>query len=220
MIWVIVRGWKCENLLPRCLKSLSDQTYAKWKAIVAIDEFDGALRLGRNMSGGCFVERKGAMQSLFLTMTGYILSGAIKGDDIIVLLDADDQLVPHALDIVDCAYKIRSNIAVAYGGYINESNYKRGAYSGIYKKIEDVRTDRWKASHIKSFRAGLFTYINQSDFYDSDGNWLKTCSDLAIMFPMLELAGLDRVVVIDSTTYIYNNISPLSDHILLGDKQR
>jgi hypothetical protein len=50
-------------------------------------------------------------------------------------------------------------------------------------------------------------------------NWLETCSDLAMMFPLLEMAGHDRIKYIQQEIYEYNDENPVNDHKLRGAQQ-
>ncbi|MGO9083349.1 MAG: hypothetical protein ACLQDY_30720 [Streptosporangiaceae bacterium] len=58
----------------------------------------------------------------------------------------------------------------------------------------------------------------------ADGSWLKTCYDLAITIPALEMAA-GRYLLLPDVLYIYTRDNPLSDcyingHIIKGDKAR
>ena len=64
----------------------------------------------------------------------------------------------------------------------------------------------------------LYARINQKDFCNSSGNFWSTCSDLALMFPMLEMAG-DRQEAISDPIYRYNYNIPTNDAVLRRDEQ-
>ena len=53
--------------------------------------------------------------------------------------------------------------------------------------------------------------INIEDMLDDDGEFYKMTCDLAIMFPMLEMAGENSKYIKD-ILYVYNNSNPLNDH--------
>ena len=44
-----------------------------------------------------------------------------------------------------------------------------------------------------------------------NGNYFSVASDLALMFPMLEMAG-NRQEFIKDILYVYNDRNPISDH--------
>ena len=60
----------------------------------------------------------------------------------------------------------------------------------------------WMASHLRTFRHDLWLKIEDSDLRDNDGNYYPTTWDLAIMFPMLEMAGLRQVYMVFFTFII------------------
>ena len=64
----------------------------------------------------------------------------------------------------------------------------------------------------------LYEKIDQKDFRDSNGNFWSTCSDLALMLPMLEMAG-DRQEAISDPIYRYSFNISTNDGVLRRDKQ-
>jgi hypothetical protein len=46
---------------------------------------------------------------------------------------------------------------------------------------------------------------------DSNSGFYKTTYDVAIMFPLLEMAGAEKVAFNDTILYIYNRNNPISD---------
>ena len=41
---------------------------------------------------------------------------------------------------------------------------------------------------------------------------MKTTSDMAMMYPMIEMAGINRIRYINKILYVYNTQNPLNDH--------
>ncbi len=95
------------------------------------------------------------------------------------------------------------DIWVSYGSYVCADG--RPGISTPYK-TDAFRTSPWCASHLKTFRAGLFQRIDLKDLTDKDG-WLALAIDQAIMFPMLEMAGLEHSTYVMNIRYIYNYAS-------------
>lgn len=132
-------------------------------------------------------------------------------NDIICILDGDDEFIDsRSLEWVEAAYR-DPNIWITHGSYKRKSGDKNVLNCG-YKKGAEFRKDNWKATHLKTFRAGLFQRIDPQDFLDPADRFLTTCSDLAIMFPMMEMAGIDRIKFIKKELYLYNDENPLNDH--------
>ena len=76
----------------------------------------------------------------------------------------------------------------------------------------------WYASHLKTFRHDLWLSINPIDFLDNNGIYYTVASDLAIMFPMLEMAGY-RQEFMKEVLYVYNDQNPISDHKIRRNSQ-
>ena len=53
--------------------------------------------------------------------------------------------------------------------------------------------------------------MNPNDLLDKKGQYFQVAWDLAIMFPMLEMAG-NRQEFMQDLLYVYNDQNPISDH--------
>ena len=100
-----------------------------------------------------------------------------------------------------------------YGQYVNAD----GSY-GICRPFaskEDFgrMREKWITSHIRTYRAGLFHHIKNQDpeyncLKDKNGDWLSSAVDAAIMFPLCEMAGFEKVKYNHEILYVYNNTNP------------
>lgn len=119
-------------------------------------------------------------------------------DAIVVSLDGDDWLTPGALERVQAEYD--AGALVTYGSF----KYADGR-PGFARQLEgDPRTSPWVTTHLKTFRAGLFRRIDPRHLQDAQGRWLEHARDLALMFPLLELAG-PRAHFVPDVLYVYNS---------------
>jgi hypothetical protein len=117
----------------------------------------------------------------------------------IVWLDGDDWLaVPRALSIVDAAHD--SGAWVTWGSFITET----GQLGFCGPVGDDVRHEPWRASHLKTFRAGLIQHIRHSDFLGSNGLTHRLAKDFAVMFGAIELSPPERRMFIDRALVVYN----------------
>ena len=139
-------------------------------------------------------------------------------DRICVWLDGDDLLAhPNVLADVMAMYGARAvrnsvgivgwtkeenDILLTHGSFIT-SDGDPSPWQGAYPPGADVREHRWLASHLRTFRAGLFQRLTPEDL-QLDGEWLSLAVDQAVMLPMLEMAGLDRVHFCAETLCVYN----------------
>jgi len=128
--------------------------------------------------------------------------GKLPDDRIVACLDGDDWLgPPNALCTV--ARYFAAGALVTYGSF-RFADGRRGCPSGAYQLGEDVRRAPWKATHLKCFRAGLFKRIQHEHLKLPSGEWLPHARDLALMFPLLEMAGHGRVAHVAEEIYVYN----------------
>jgi len=73
------------------------------------------------------------------------------------------------------------------------------------------REIRFVFSHLHSFKHLLWKNIHDLDLRDpKGGEYFRILYDLAIYFPMLEMAGR-KIKFIKETLYIYNAANPLND---------
>ena len=77
---------------------------------------------------------------------------------------------------------------------------------------DNLRSSRFTASHIRTWRAFLWRAIEQDDLKDDNGIFWKVTGDLAFMYPMLEMAGQKHYKFMNEVNYIYNEQNPLNDH--------
>lgn len=142
----------------------------------------------------------------------------LKYNDLIILVDGDDELLGRVVisEVVKTYHQ--HGCWLTYGSYINMSELTNKdikipkIHRGEYRNGEEFRKMPWRASHLKTFLYGLYAYLSEEEFKDENGEWLRTCSDLALMFPMMEMAGPEKVRHIEQALYIYNDLSELNDH--------
>ena len=147
-----------------------------------------------------------------------IMQFATDPDDIVVLLDGDDWLLNrNSLSYINEFYEKNPNCWMMYGSSqwtdgrpccakpYTESDFKTG-----------IRKVPFKVSHIRTFRAGLYHSIaNQDQMFecmqDKNREWYRMTYDVAMFFPMLEMAGFEHVFYNNKKLYVYNRENPISD---------
>jgi hypothetical protein len=125
-----------------------------------------------------------------------------RGHDVIALVDGDDWLTAsYALARVAREYE-DPECCLTYGSYRFADG--RPGHAAKYGTLESVRRSPWRATHLKTFRVGLGLQLRHEWLQDLTGQWLERCVDMATMFPLMELAGLDRCRFIPDVLYTYN----------------
>lgn len=148
----------------------------------------------------------------------------IKDEDIICLVDGDDRLFDE-WSLVEVFKAHNLGAWITYGSYYSLSDYKENGetakkHRGTYRNDENYRKLMWRASHLKTFRYGLYRRLKKDWYIGPDGEPLRVCSDLALMFPMMEMAGKEHIKHINRPIYIYNDMSPHNDHKVRGKEQK
>lgn len=145
-------------------------------------------------------------------------------ESIIVTLDFDDWLAhENVLTTLDGVYD--ENIWMTYGSYCDfYSNYQvyhrpRSRYSDEIIESNSFRDSPWYASHLRTFRKGLYQKIKDEDLRDKNGQYWDMAGDLGFMLPMLEMAG-ERFAAIQETLYVYNKQNPLSEDRIAIKRQQ
>jgi hypothetical protein len=123
-------------------------------------------------------------------------------DDIVIWLDGDDWFINE--NVVGFVRKLygQRDPWLTYGQFRFADG--RPGWASEWPEGKSPRNVPWFATHLKTFRAGLFQQIRKEDLQQKDGSWIRYAVDLAVMFPMLEMAGRDRTEFCDVPLCEYN----------------
>lgn len=118
-------------------------------------------------------------------------ASAVPDDHIIVMLDGDDRLA-HTGVLARIAREYEDpDVWMTYGSFV----FADGRPGTASQVVGPPRAAPFTATHLKTFRAALF---HHAAIEHSTLAW-----DLAVMFPLLELAG-DHARFIPEVLYVYN----------------
>ena len=127
-------------------------------------------------------------------------------NDVVLVNDGDDQLLPGALQVVNQHY-IQHSAWFTYGSYEGKWSEQTHPLPEDVQKGQapfTPRTDTWRYGHPRTFKAHLIDHLERIDFTHSNGKWLTKASDRGYVYRMLELAGAPRVRYIPQKIYQYN----------------
>lgn len=129
-------------------------------------------------------------------MRNYLIQKYTNDDEICILVDGDDKLADNfVLSYLNNIYK-NNDIWITYGGYSSCDGKRRdwGDWPDIYKqKVGGLReSGTWYGSHIRTFYSKLYKKIDLEDLFDEEFEWFESATEVAIMIPMLEMAGPDH----------------------------
>lgn len=151
-------------------------------------------------------QRLGAMENL------YNMVHSCDDNEVVITLDGDDKLAhKNVLSKLNEVYS-SGEVWMTYGSYKGSDGHI-GCCKPYEKNIIESNAFRnvpWRASHLRTFYAGLFKKIKKEDLYGPEGNFLDMAWDCGFQFPMLEMSG-DNFRFISDILYIYNIDNPISD---------
>ena len=180
----------------------TDRTYELLEKYVADHGLQDRVILINNQ------ERKGALANLYRMIHEFC-----EPTDVVLTLDGDDWFAQNGvLQIINKAYQ-NPNVWLTYGQF---REWPTGRIGFCQQVPEDIlrsgmlRQVRWLTSHLRTFYAGLFWKIKDEDFLLDGKEFYPMAWDMAMMFPMIEMAR-ERTKFISDVCYSYNVANPISD---------
>jgi glycosyltransferase involved in cell wall biosynthesis len=219
MFRIIVPAYNSINWIEKCIWSISNQSYLNWSAIVIDDssndgtteKIKNTLINDKNKSHFRYFARNMNVGALENTIFG--TNSICKDDeDIIVIVDGDDWLIDsNVLSYLNEVYQDQ-NIWLTYGNYINLSTKSLGYFNRL---LTDTRTYRksnsFNTSHLRTYKYKIWKKIKDNDFKNEFGKYYKITGDVAVMIPLIEMAGIKRIKYIEKPLYVYNDENPIND---------
>ncbi len=140
--------------------------------------------------------------------------------DIIAVLDGDDRFAQEKVLIKLNAVYENSNIWLTYGQFRVHGGFPFhcSPYPQSIINRCGFRYHPPTPSHLRTFYAGLFHKIRKDDLL-FQGDFFPMTYDLAMMFPMIEMARTHFQFIADILVD-YNNANPLNDHKVNKQMQR
>lgn len=131
-------------------------------------------------------------------------------DEICIEVDGDDWL-PNSkvFSFINDLY--RSEDVWMTSGSFSYHDGRQG-FASPPTTIENLRKQAFTLSHLRTWKSWLWKKIQEEDLKDSTGEYWSVSGDLAFMFPMLEMSGLEHFKFLPEKLYIYNESNPLNDH--------
>ena len=211
---IVIPAYNCEDWVRKNLNSALSQEYSNYD-VVYIDDCstDKTNQIAKEVlkanekkfkivSNG--TNRK-ALYNLYTNIH------SARDDSIIVTLDGDDMLSgKDVLSYLNNVYE-ESCCWMTVGSYIQNDNYQvvSPTVSENYWNM-NIRKIPWSFSHLRTFRKELFCKIKKEDLLDNDGDFYKCTFDRAMMYPMVEMSGKERIKLINKVLYVYNRLNPIS----------
>ena len=213
----IVPCYNAEEWVDKTIKSIKSQTNSNFTATI-IDDISSDNTYDRAITAASGDERFTIIKNTEKKYALKNIADAIDAahpdnEDVIIVLDGDDWMPSDdVLNYLTKVYK-DEDILLTYGSYEDFPHGNRGVEPSVYpeKVIEEnaFRDDKWRASHLRTFKFKLWGKIDQKDFIDNDGEYYKMAYDQAMMLPMLEMAG-SKIKYVEEVLHIYNRATALN----------
>lgn len=199
------------------IQSVLSQRYSDFRIIITDDcSDDGSGEILSKIAEGndkvTLIKNKDRLKTM---ANIYQMGHLCKDDEIIVHLDGDDWLAHDNVLSELNKYYTKHDVWTTYGQHKCYPDESLGTSRQVPQFIIDTngfRKYRWCSSHLRTYYAWLFKRIKKEDFM-YDGKFFSMTSDLAVMFPILEMAG-KRQLFIHDVLYVYNCENPISDYRL------
>jgi len=207
-------GRDCLGSIEKHIDSIKNQTFQDFKHIIVDDaSCDDALykKIMSIKGDNCIVYRNMSNFGWLKNAVNYLLPNMLYDDEIIVIVDLDDWMYDkYVLEYINDLYKKDNNLLLTFGSYITLNKKVMPNATDVETTLSslDFRVSPWVFTHLKTFKAILFKLIKNSSFRDNKGKYLMSTYDRAIMYPMVEMAGVERIKYIDKILYVYNTSNP------------
>jgi tetratricopeptide (TPR) repeat protein len=119
-------------------------------------------------------------------------------DEVIVWLDGGDRLATDQALAVVAGEHARGAWAT-YGQFV----WADGSLGFAAPVGSEPRSEPWRATHLRTFRAGLAKRIRDDDLHAADGRYAGLVADQRIMLAVLEMAG-DRARFVSQVLVVHN----------------
>lgn len=217
---IVILCYNCHEYIQECIESVISQDYQNYEVLIINDcSVDSTQQVIKNTVNNDKrftvidnVERLGPLGNHIKALS----VKEINNEDIIVHLDGDDKFIgDDVLSTLDKAYSKNKNHLVSYG------NYKTASGNNSICKLWDksisvseyIAPVGWIFSHVRTFKYKLWTLIDkQKSFYDSNNKIFSSAGDVALMKPILELAGRGRTMFFNKVMYFYRDNTSLNEH--------
>lgn len=212
-------GRNCAPWVSRSLTSLIRQRDTEWRAVVVDDaSTDGSPEVIRELIGSdprftllASEERRFGLRSRIEAAQVAMDSGA----EVLVALDLDDWLLGREVNGFLRRLYQDQTLWITYGSFrrwrperrllrLRPKRSPARGYSDEEFASAGLRRAPWLGTHLRSWRAGLMRRLDPAWLQGDQGEELTSCEDMALMLPMLEMAGPDRARFVRKALYAYN----------------
>lgn len=207
---LVVNGWNCRDLVDDCLRSIANQLPASYTYDVTLVDDASTDGTFEKLAASTILPRAKLIRIEENTGPAYArhigISLISDPETIVVTLDMDDALEPNALKIVAEKYKKNPDCLLTIGNWHDQYGKinPQGFYTDHEINGQCVRSvDVFNATQLRTFRRKLYDTVTKEDLLDPQAKWLETCTDVALMYPLLDQCWASEVEFIKEPIYKY-----------------
>ena len=220
---IIVPVFNAEKYIEKCLSSIIKQSFKNFKVKIVDDcstdsSYEIASEICSNYKNFDIFRnsrRLGALNNISKLLDFRVEDPSMTID---ILIDGDDYLYSGDVLSIICEKYLKTNCLITYGSHLTSKGVQGKEYPWLIRYFNLYRKYFWYASHLRTFRHDLWLSVNPNDLLDKKGQYFQVAWDLAIMFPMLEMAA-NRQEFMQDLLYVYNDQNPISDHKIRRKEQ-
>ena len=218
---IIIHAYNNADCIERCLSSALGQDFNNYYIVVIDDASTDhtAQIIKRHIEHShkrrqiTLVEnttRKFACQNFLQAIEQYT-----RDEDVVVLLEGNNALAEdQVLHTLDSAYRKGSpDVWLTFGQFSDKIDGDRGwcqPYSDAVVKAGAFRVVEESPFHLMTFKSWLARRIDHKDCM-LKGKYFQTSYDLALMYPLIEMAGKHHKFINRITCVVENNTREQSD---------
>lgn len=206
-----------------CSISMIGQNYKNWKAYF-LDDASTDNTIQNIPSDSRFVVKSNKERVTALpNIHNGIMGAELDDEDVICILDGDDHLIrPDALDVINGLYQ--DDTLLTYGQYIWPNGAIGHCKAYTESEFKTLRTGGYWASHMRTFKYKLYKELLNQDpnlncYKNKKGEYYTITYDVAIMTPLMEMAGFTKVKFNPDPVYFYR-IHEQNDHAVDAKLQK
>jgi glycosyltransferase involved in cell wall biosynthesis len=212
---IVTTLYNAEKYIERCLYSLMGQNFKHFTCYITDDlSTDNSVNIVKKtiLNDDRFILIQNTEKKYQPGNYDQVIrfNEKIKDNEVIVEVDGDDWLPDsNTLTRINQVYS-NPDIWIANGSFKYHDG--RPGFSSKQTDFNNIRSNRFTASHIRTWRAFLWRNIKEDDLKDENGTYWKVTGDLSFMFPMLEMSGEEHYTFMNEINYVYNESNPINDH--------
>jgi len=207
-------GYNCEKYIEYHIHSINSQSYKNYHHIIVDDAstdktFDQAMPHMEEKRSVFFNKNN---QKWIPNALKYLDAYIDDGEEIIVLVDLDDCLYhSDVLSLLNNVYN-KKDCWMTYSLFVDSNSYISSwipRYTEEDYLMRNYRNHIWSFTHLRTFKAFLWTELDKNDLKGPDGQYAKYSYDRFVLIPMLEMSSPNKIQFINNVMYYYNNANPL-----------